>query len=65
VNKRLEFWITVVSLVAGSLIFLYTTFLTRAEANDRKDARDKTERIILDTIVRIEEKLDNVLMQKK
>lgn len=60
-SKKTELWVTVASIVAGSLIFIYSTFLTRAEANDRKESRDKTERIILETINRIENKLDAVL----
>lgn len=71
VHKSFELWITVVTLIIGGVIYafaalsyVHANFLTRSEADTRKEARDKTELSTDKKLDRIEGKLDILLLDR-
>lgn len=70
-SPKFEFWATLISLVLGvvtsalvAFSYAHGTFLTRTEANDRKEFQDKSEQRLYDTLLRIETKVDTALIEK-
>lgn len=70
-EKQIEWAITIATLVMGGLIYglagftyVHANFLTRAEAETRKGARDKTDELIFKSLERMEQKLDRIIDAK-
>lgn len=70
-SRKVEFYATLFALIgscvtAGFVMMSYAhaTFMTRSEANDRKEAVDKNEQRFYDSLLRIENKLDAALIEK-
>lgn len=71
-SKKFEFWMQIVAMVVTGITYIllgfsyaHSTFLTRVEADNRKENRDKTERLLFDYLGRIEAKVDKLLEQQR